>query len=490
MLFHASCYVCYKNEVVLPMLRLAVIATLSSLILSGCAENEGPDGYKKIVEEYRRMCSGNNGKLELGPGLTPLTVANFDEIRWFRSKGSLVSHSTYVDWDNVTCKGMDQMGSSKGRACVSKGGVLRLDFYHPPGEYFEPDSTRKPTLKCDTSAASIDVNAKVKPFVDRCSSLGGKLGMKPGISLSESAVAFRKAKGWDHSPYFYSRNPHLSATDFDCTDISNPPPGLGRACVQLGGDLTISAQNLGPEGYKCTYETNGGTVDISDQMRLKINQSQQVEIDRKAGLNTIPVLLECARSVKLPGIWSAGLKADSGACAVPNKDVRMASGCGIFGERAVWLVDKCIDEQGQDVTALVKSVIKPMSDKPLKCLDVGGVPQPNGGCALVSRDRTYEVGNLLTRKFSGEEHEKFVKLCHAKGQVIGNRCFNSFKDDITSVIARQIQPVPPEAATAGRAGRKSRGVQKEETEELGQAETVSRTCFNQPLTSPWYILNC
>ena len=547
----------------LPLVRWVAFAIISFAFLPGClagflvAYEQGADwrgsALADMVERYERKCTENNGKLALGPGLTEKTVTNADKIDW--SKGML--RSTYTDWDNMTCKGMDQKSSPEGRACASKGGVLRFDVYHRPGFGVDSDSIRKPTLSCDTSAASMDVNAEVKPFVDSCSSLGGKLGMKAGISVSESAVAFRKAKGWNHSPYFYSRNPHLSAADFTCTGISNPPAGLGRACVQLGGDLTISTRNPGPEGYKCTFETEGGTtVDISDQMRLKINQSKQVELDRQAGLNTIPALAGCARRVKLarekfcegPRYNGAYLEKfkdtcerlkgqvrystktkkfsecvrpdyanfgkiiymnadvqremqpwireqyavcpspefmpDSGACAVPNKDVAIASWCSGIG---VWLVDKCIDNQGRDVTNSNKSALKMLPDEYSKCFALGGRAEFFGGCTLVSRYRTYEVGNLLKAKFSGEEHEKFVKLCRAKGQVIGNRCFNSFKDDITSVIARQIQPVPPEAATAGR---QSKGGQKEEIEELGEAEVSIPTCFNTPITSPWYIANC
>lgn len=119
-----------------------------------------------------------------------------------------------------------------------------------------------------------------------------------------------------------------------------------------------------------------------------------------------------------------------------------------------------------------------------ECEAVGGTPK-HLSCNFVTPDRTYNVTRDIHYKLDGHEpavSQEFRDLCQAREDafIIGTRCMDKNSGDVTSVIDRIIEPVPPEAATAGRP--ENEGPQPSENE-------TSRTCANS-FPSEWWEANC
>ena len=251
------------------------------------------------------------------------------------------------------------------------------------------------------------------------------------------------------------------------------------------------------DGNRCIWEApkSKRQIDITDQA-IKLTRQNQLEnrqLDKSVYSQLAPG--RCDKlAEKIP------------ACYLQLPQVVPAGICN--NSNSFWMVDKCFDSEGKDVTEEVSSTYLAKTQDfennkiYLRCVAAGGV-YAEGQCSVTGLHRTYIVDHFLNQdpeekyknqKEELEEFRQFAHECRIRGYlVLGIRCFNNDKDDVTSTIDRVLNPVPPEAATAGRQSKSNKASSDSgDSSDSDQPSTPApaKTCYNQPVGSAWYIENC
>ena len=246
------------------------------------------------------------------------------------------------------------------------------------------------------------------------------------------------------------------------------------------------------DGNRCIWEApkSKRQIDITDQAIKLTRQHDNRQLDKSVYSQLAPGRCDKLAEKIPPCYLQAPQVVPAGICNNSN---------------SFWMVDKCFDSEGKDVTEeirsgdMAKTLFKNKKNY-IGCVTAGGV-YAEGQCTVKGLHRTYIVDHFLNQdpeekyknqKEELEEFRRFADECRSRGyMVLGMRCFNNDKDDVTSTIDRVFNPVPPEAATAGRQSKSNKASSDSgDSDQPSTPAPAKKTCYNQPVGSAWYIENC